>query len=106
LGKPVNSNKFRPVHGRECLGDGLDRVQDPQIKAATTSVERTLGTTGGTKLRNVIFIIIESGMALLAVQLVRVVFTYLRVGPGPVPSPVGFNIAYEIYSLLSTKCLM
>jgi hypothetical protein len=41
-----------------------------KVKAVTTSVERTLGTTGGTKLRHVIFIIIESGMALLAVQLV------------------------------------
>jgi len=37
-------------------------------------VERTLGITGGTKLRYVIFVIIESGMALFAIQLVRVVF--------------------------------
>jgi hypothetical protein len=44
-----------------------------EVKAVTTSVERTLGTTGGTKLRHVIFIIIESGMALLAVQLARFV---------------------------------
>jgi hypothetical protein len=44
-----------------------------EVKAATTSVERTLGTTGGTEFQHVIFIIIESGMALLAVQLVRVV---------------------------------
>jgi hypothetical protein len=42
-----------------------------QVKAVTTSVERTLGTTGGTKLRHVIFIVIESGMALFAVQLAR-----------------------------------
>ena len=32
-----------------------------------------MGTTGGTKLRHVIFIIIESGVALLAVQLARLV---------------------------------
>jgi hypothetical protein len=44
-----------------------------EVKAATTSVEQTLGTTGGTKLRHVIFVIIESGMTLFAVQLVRVV---------------------------------
>jgi hypothetical protein len=50
-----------------------------EIKAATTSVELTLGTTGGTKLRNVMFIIIESGMALLVVQLARVVIAYLQV---------------------------
>ena len=44
-----------------------------QVKAVTTSVERTLGTTRGTKLRHVIFVIIESGVALLAVQLARLV---------------------------------
>ena len=44
-----------------------------EVRAATTSVERTLGTTGGTKLRHVIFIIIESGMALLVVQLAHFV---------------------------------
>jgi hypothetical protein len=43
-----------------------------QVKAVTTSVERTLGTTGGTKLRHVIFIIIESGMALFALQLAHI----------------------------------
>jgi hypothetical protein len=45
-----------------------------EINAVTTSTsdERTLGTNGGSKLKHVIFIIIESGMALLAVQLARV----------------------------------
>jgi hypothetical protein len=49
------------------------------IENKPTSVERTLGSgsTGGSKLRHVIFIIIESGMALFAVQLVRVVLTCL-----------------------------
>ena len=45
-----------------------------------TSVERTLGSLGsteGSKLRHVIFIIIESGMVLFAIQLVRVVLTSL-----------------------------
>ena len=44
-----------------------------KVKAVTTSVERTLGTTGGAQLRHVLFIIIESGMALLAVQISRFV---------------------------------
>ena len=45
---------------------------------ASTSVERTLGSNaGGTKLRHVIFIIIESAMALFAIQLVRVVLISL-----------------------------
>jgi hypothetical protein len=45
-----------------------------------TSVEKKLGSlnsTGGNKLGHIIFIIIESGMALFAVQLVRVVVTSL-----------------------------
>ena len=40
----------------------------------STSVERTLGSTGGTKLRHIMFVIIESGMALFVIQLIRVVF--------------------------------
>ena len=50
-----------------------------EVKATMTSVERTLGSTGGTKLRHIIFIIIESGMALFSIQLVRVVLSILAV---------------------------
>ena len=45
-----------------------------------TSVEQTLGSLGsmeGSKLRHIIFIIIESGMTLFAIQLVRVVLAIL-----------------------------
>jgi hypothetical protein len=38
-------------------------------------------STGGTKLRHIIFIMIESGMVLFAVQLVRVVLYNLRPAP-------------------------
>ena len=38
-----------------------------------TSVERTLGSTQGNKFRHIMFIIIESGMAMFAIQLVRIV---------------------------------
>ena len=48
-----------------------------EVKSNTTSVERTLGSTGGTKLRQVVFVIIESGMALFAIQLIRLVFYIL-----------------------------
>ena len=44
-----------------------------QVKDNTTSEEKSIGITGGTKLRSVIFVIIESGMALFAIQLVRLV---------------------------------
>ena len=39
--------------------------------------ELTLDSTGGSKLRHVIFVIIESGMALFAIQLIRLVFFIL-----------------------------
>ena len=35
-------------------------------------------TSGGTKLQHVIFVIIESGMALLAIQLVRITLYFLQ----------------------------
>ena len=61
-----------------------------EVKAVTTSVERTLGTTGGTKLRHVIFVMIESGLALLVVQLTRLVLTIL-------PSEPALNAACNIF---------
>ena len=59
------------------------------FKVSFESVDRTSGSlssTRGPKLRHIIFIIIESGMALFAIQLVRVVITSLvenRTGPAP-----------------------
>ena len=48
------------------------------LEVKATSVKQTfnsLSSTGGTKLRHIIFVIIESGMALFAIQLARVVVT-------------------------------
>ena len=50
------------------------------LSVKATSVEQTFGSlssTGGPKLRHIIFIIIESVMALFAIQLVRVVIASL-----------------------------
>ena len=44
-----------------------------------TSIERTLGSTEGNKFRHIMFIIIESGMALFAIQLVRLVLAFIPV---------------------------
>ena len=46
-----------------------------EVKSITTSNEKSLGIThaGGRKFRSIIFIIIESGMALFAIQLARLV---------------------------------
>jgi hypothetical protein len=65
-----------------------------EVKTVTTSIERTLGTTGGTKLRHVLFVIIESGMALLAVQLARFVLYNLTVQSDASQSTTG---AYMIF---------
>ena len=48
-----------------------------EVKATVTSVERSLGSTGGTKLRHIIFIMIESGMAMFAIQLIRLLLYLL-----------------------------
>ena len=40
-------------------------------------VELTMDSNGGAKLRHVIFVIIESGMTLFAIQLIRIVFYIL-----------------------------
>ena len=45
-------------------------------------VELTLDSTGGAKLRRVIFVIIESGMALFSIQLIRILFNLLPLGSG------------------------
>ena len=44
-----------------------------------TSIERTLGSTRSNKFRQIIFIIIESAMALFAIQLVRFVLPFISV---------------------------
>ena len=57
-----------------------------------TSVERTLGSTEGNKFRHIMFIIIESGMALFAIQLVRFVLGFISV---PVDQQPFIQAAYD-----------
>ena len=79
------------------------------LEVKPTSVERTLGlgslsSTGGPKLRHIIFIIIESGMALFAIQLVRVVITglgELQEGPTPPNFLIARNIVISIHQALN-----
>ena len=68
------------------------------MNVKTTSVERALGTTGGSaKLRHIIFVIIESGMMLFAIQLIRLVFVYLPAEW----APNTFNIVNAIDQMLN-----
>jgi hypothetical protein len=78
-----------------------------EYKAATTSVERTLGTTWtGTKLlRHVVFMIIESGMALLFVQLARLTFYTLQYRLGATVTD-GYDIFVainEMFNVISIR---
>ena len=47
------------------------------VQVKPTSIERNLGSTGGAKFRHIMFVLIESAMALFAIQLVRVVLIML-----------------------------
>ena len=57
------------------------------VNSTVTSVERTLGSGGGAKFRHTMFVIIESGMALFAIQMVRVVLSLYE----PTPSAAVSN---------------
>ena len=70
------------------------------VKVFLESVERPLGSlssTGAPKLRHIIFVIIESGMALFAIQLVRVVIcSLIEVQGGPTPLGLAFALDFVI----------
>ena len=69
------------------------------LEVKPTSVEQTLGSlnsTGGPKLRRIIFIIIESGMALFAIQLVHVVIIILLLLGIPASSTSSLTIALDL----------
>ena len=68
------------------------RILKVTVGVQPTSVEQTLGSSGGNKFRHIIFIIIESGMALFAIQLVRVVLLFI---PQPVEQEDIFQVAFD-----------
>ena len=78
------------------------------LEVKATYVEQNLGSlssTGGPKLQHIIFIIIESGMALFAIQLIRIVISNLnQIQTGP-PTPfnltVAFNLVVSIHQMLN-----
>jgi hypothetical protein len=46
-----------------------------KVQQGSTSAEKSLGVNGGRKYRSLIFVIIESGVALFAIQLFRVILS-------------------------------
>ena len=83
------------------------KIQMVFLEVKITSVEKTLGSlssTGGPKLQHIIFIVIESGMALFAIQLVRVVITSLvelQAGPAPQSLLNAINVVIPIHQMLN-----
>ena len=65
-----------------------------EVKAASTSVDPTLGSTRGIKLQHIIFVLIESGFALFSTQLVRIVLVILL--PGQSEAVFGLNLVVGI----------
>ena len=57
-----------------------------------------LGSTEGNKFRHIMFIIIESGMALFAIQLVRIVLEFISVPAEQLPF---FEAAYDIVTAIN-----
>ena len=62
-----------------------------------TSIERALGTTEDSKLRHVLFVIIESGVVLFAIQVVRFVLFNL---PDSNAASNGYNLVIGINVML------
>ena len=80
-----------------------------QVFFKPTSVERTLGSLGsteGSKIRHIIFIIIESGMTLFAIQLIPVVLSSMvaqavnTAYTGPLPV-AGMELVIGIHQILN-----
>ena len=65
------------------------------LEVNAISIEQTLGSTENTKLRHIIFIIIESGMALFAIQLVLLVLVILATQSKSQNTP-NLNIVYLV----------
>ena len=67
----------------------------------TTSNEKALGVTRGRKLRSIVFIIIESGMALFAIQLARVVLAAIVSLSTNENADIVYNFVTSIHIMLN-----
>ena len=68
-----------------------------EVKAATTSIDRTLGSTRSNPLQHILFVIIESGMALFAIQLVRfVLYLVPSVHLNAIDLIIGINEVFNV----------
>ena len=71
-----------------------------------TSIEQTLRSTEGNKFRHIIFLIIESGMALLAIQVVWLVLGFVPVTAAQRTGLVTVNDFVITMNQVLTLCYM
>ena len=105
-GTPVILTSFAASMAVNTLVTGMIvyKIMKVFLEVKATSVERTLGSLissagGGSRLRHIIFVIIESGMALFVVQLIRVVFINLP----NLSSPAYYNIITAINQMFNVS---
>ena len=67
----------------------------------TTSDEKSFGLTGGRTLRSIIFIIIESGMALFAIQFTRVVLAAIVSFSTNANADAAYSFVTSIHEMLN-----
>ena len=72
-----------------------------RVQQNSTSAEKSLGITGGRKYRSVIFVIIESGMALFVIQLLRVILSIPAAFYDSTPIFVALNYIVAIHEMLN-----
>ena len=72
-----------------------------EVQQSSTSAEKSLGIIRGRKYRSIIFVIIESGMALFAIQLLRVIFTITAVFYDSIPIIVASAFIIVIQQMLN-----
>ena len=66
-----------------------------------TSYERFLGTTHGSRLRSMIFVLIESGMILFSIQLVRLVLVSLEDWAGSLAVFKAYPLIFAIHEMFN-----
>ena len=77
-----------------------------EVKSVTNSDETTLGITGGKRLRSIIFIIIESGMALFAIQLMRLVIVSIGFKTATTAEYDTYQLIISIHKMLNVTILI
>ena len=71
-----------------------------KVQQSSTSAEKSLGIIGGRNYRSIIFVVIESGMALFAIQLLRVILG-IPAFSNSTPIVVALNYIIAIHEMLN-----